>query len=400
MAVFEYQALTSSGRVMKGTLEASGNQQAQDALAEMHLSVNSLQLAPPSAPMGRIGRSEFLLFNEQLIGLTKSGIPLDQGLRAMAQDVQSPRMRKLLDQVAADLESGMSVDDAFARRESLFPPLYVRIVRAGLKTGRLSEMLTSLNRHLEMGTQTRRIIFEAMAYPLVILALAAVILTFVFQFLIPPFQNIFSREWGSDLPAITMLLFSASQYVLPFWLVVGGLIAAVFLTSRLLSRFSGGRRFQEAIWSNLPVLGTLYQASMLSRLADAMALLVGAGMDVPACLRLGGEAAGSERMRCECGALAGQLEQGQNLAEAGQSCRVIPSLFLYSMQLGYQRNELQENLYSLSEMYAQQARTSQGRLQALLLPVMLILVGGVIAFAILGMFLPISSLLEKMQSSF
>ena len=354
MAIFEYEALTSSGRVMKGTLEASGNQQAHDALVEMNLSVNSLRLAPPSAPLGRIGRSEFLLFNEQLIGITKSGIPLDQGLRAMAEDVQSPPMRKLLEQVAADLESGVSIEDAFARRESQFPPLYVHIVRAGLKTGRLAEMLTSLNRHLEMGTQTRRIVFEAMAYPLVVLALAAIILTFVFQFVIPPFQTIFSHEFGADLPAITQFLFFISQYVLPFWLIVGGAIAAIILTFRLLSRFSGGKRFKEAIWSALPVLGPLYETSVLSRLSDAMAMLVAAGMDVPACLRLGGAASGSERVRCETDALAGQLEQGQNLAEAGQSCRVIPSLFLYSMQLGYQRNELRENLYSLSEMYAQQ----------------------------------------------
>ncbi len=398
MAIFEYEALTSSGRVMKGTLEASTSQQAQESLTEMNLAVNSLQLARPSVPLARIGRSEFLLFNEQLIGITKSGIPLDQGLRAVAADVQSPRMRKLIAELAADLESGSSIDEAFARREGLFPPLYVQIIRAGLKTGRLSEMLTSLNRHLEMGTQTRRIMFEATTYPLVVLGLAAIILSFVFHFVIPQFHLILGVESGPHLPAVTQLMFFISQYVLAFWVIVGLVIAGVIVTARLLSSFPGGRRFKEGFWSRLPVMGPLYKASMLSRLSDAMALLVGSGMDVPQCLRLGGAASGSERIRGESERLAAQLEQGQSLSEAGQSCRVIPSLFVYSMQLGYQRNELQQNLYSLSEMYSQQARTGQSRLQALMLPVMLVFVGGVIAVAVMAMFMPLTSIFRLMQT--
>ena len=138
----------------------------------------------------------------------------------------------------------------------------------------------------------------------------------------------------------------------------------------------------------LPVFGNLYHSSILGKMAEAMAMMVAAGADMPTVLRLSSQASGSEKTILESEILAGQIEKGTNILEAGQFCSVIPRLFLYSIQLGTQRNELQDNLYSLGQMYAEQVRCSQGRLQAILLPVMIIIVGGFIATAVLSMFLP------------
>ena len=109
---------------------------------------------------------------------------------------------------------------------------------------------------------------------------------------------------------------------------------------------------------------------------------------MPDCLRLAAGAAGSERMKLECELLAHNVEKGQSIMEAGIVCRMIPRLFLYSVQLGSQRNELQDNLYSLGQMYSEQTRSLQARLQAILLPMMIIGVGGFIAMMVLAMFLP------------
>jgi type IV pilus assembly protein PilC len=119
---------------------------------------------------------------------------------------------------------------------------------------------------------------------------------------------------------------------------------------------------------------------------------------MPECLRLSSGATGSEKLILESEALAGQIEQGSNILEAGQFCRMIPRLFLYSIQLGTQRNELQDNLYSLGQMYAGQARSGQARLQAVLLPIMLIVVGGFVASAVLAMFLPMIQVITTLGS--
>jgi len=400
MATFEYNALTSAGRLMKGTIEAGSNQEADELLKQMQLVVNSVEKAKLKKPRTAIGRNEFMLFNQQLASITKAGIPLERGLRELAGDIQSRSMRKLVDAIADELEAGVSIEQAFEKRQKHFPPLYGRILKAGVETGRLSEMLTSLNRHLEMATQTRRIIFEAMCYPAVILVLASIILTGVFMFIIPTFGVVLSEMTeGKHLPALTRAFLSMAHNVVPFWTTVGSVIAVIVVLYMMLSASAAGRRIKESLLLKIAVIGRVYHSSVLSRMAEGMAIMVAAGSDMPVSLRLSSGATGSEKLVLECEALAGQIEQGANILEAGQLCRMIPRLFLYSIQLGTQRNELQDNLYSLGQMYAEQARCGQARLQAVLLPVMLIGVGVFLAMTIMAMFLPMISIITNLAAT-
>lgn len=388
MATFEYTALTSTDRLMKGAIEAGSRQEAEQLLRDMQLHVNSIEQSRASRPRTSIGRTEFMLFNQQLVSISKTGIPLERALRELSKDIASKRMRKLVAEIAADLEAGVDIVDAFERRQKSFPALYGRILKAGIETGRLSEMLTSLNRNLEVSGQTRRIVFEAMAYPAVVLALGSAILTAVFIIVIPQFVPVFQDMLGGNLNPLTSAFMGMAQRVVPFWVSVGVIVFGLVVVLLLLSTFAGGRRFKEWLFMKLPVFGVLYHSCVLSKMAESMAILVAAGAEMPTVLRLGSQASGSEKLLLEGELLAAGVENGANIMEAGQVCVSIPRLFLYSMQLGSQRNELQDNLYSLGQMYSEQTRCSQGRLQAVLLPVMLIVVGSFIALAILAIFLP------------
>jgi type II secretory pathway component PulF len=397
MATFEYSAITVSDRLMKGVIEAGSVQEATEMLEQMRLKVNSLEKGGPEGPKTPIGRTEFLLFNQQLASLTKAGIPLERGLRELSKDVASRPMRKLIDAIVRDLEAGVSIERAFEKRKGSFPPLYGRILKAGVETGRLSEMLTSLNRHLEISNQTRRIVFESTAYPAVIFFLGSLIMTFVMLFMIPKFKDITEEMIGGELPAMTRLVFAISGHVGYFWLVFGLVVVSVLVINTLLKSSAIGRRFRESIILGLPVFGPLCHSGMLSKMAEAMAMMVAAGCDMPTCLRLSADASGSDKITRESDIIAGQIERGVNILEAGQFCRVIPRFFLYSIQLGTQRNELQDNLRGLGEMYAQQVRCTQARLQAVLLPVMLIFVGFFIMLCILAIFLPMIKIISGLS---
>jgi type II secretory pathway component PulF len=403
MATFEYNALTSAGRLMKGTIEAGSREEADEQLKSAfggQLTVNSIGQAKPEKLKTAIGRNEFLLFNQQLASITKAGIPLERGLRELANDVSSRSMRRLVNSIAKDLEAGASIEEAFKRRQKHFPPLYGRILKAGVETGRLSEMLTSLNRHLEMATQTRRIIFEAISYPAVILTLASIIITGVFLFIIPQFGEVLTEMTSAEqLPVMTSTFLRMAQNVESFWITVGLLVAAIIGAFAVISRSRAGRRFRESLLLGTPVIGWVYHSSLLSRMAEAMAIMVASGSDLPVSLRLSTGATGSENLILEGETLAGQIEQGANLMEAGHFCRVIPGLFLYSIQLGAQRNELQDNLYSLGQMYADQARCGQARLQAAMLPTMLIGVGCFLALTIIAMFAPMVQIITNLSSA-
>ena len=389
--MFEYSALTSSGRLMTGTLEAASLQQAQEILVSMQLTVNEVRVAKGAVQRSAIGRSEFLLFNQQLASITKAGIPLEKGLREIAVDIASPSMRKLTNEIAADLEAGTDIQQAFEKHASRFPPLYGRLLQAGITSGRLSEMLTTLNRHIELSGQTRRIVFEALAYPAVVFALGSAVITLIYLFIVPKFGEILLEMAGSDaqLPMLTRALMAGAKNVGPIWLGVAIVIVAILVLRKALSLTPDGRRFKESILLKLPLLGYLYRCSILSKLAQSMSLTLAAGSDLPASLRLSAGTTGSQSLIVEADILAAELEKGYNLLESSQILRIIPRLFLYSIVLGAQRNELQDNLYALGQMYDQQARSNQARLQAVLLPIMLVCVGGIIGISVLALFLPI-----------
>ncbi len=397
MATFEYSAITTSDRLMKGIIEAGTVQEASELLEQMRLKVNSIEKAMPERPKTLIARTEFLLFNQQLASLTKAGIPLEKGLRELSKDVASRPMRKLIDSIVIDLEAGMSIERAFEKRKEHFPPLYGRILKAGVETGRLSEMLTSLNRHIEINNQTRRIVFEATAYPAVVFVIASIIMTFVLLFVVPKFEGILAEMIGCELPLATQFVFALSQHVLYFWLVVGCLVIATFGINVVLRSSLEGRRIREAIMLRIPAFGALYHSTILSKMAEAMAMMVSAGCDMPTCFRLGPDATGSETLIREGNIIAEQIEKGAGILDAGQFCRVMPRFFLYSIQLGSQRNELEDNLRSLGDMYAQQVRSAQTRLQGLLLPVMIIIVGFFIMLCILAMFLPMIKIITTLN---
>lgn len=399
MATFEYNALTASDRLMKGTIEAVSIQEAEQVLKNMQLTINSLGEVKQPRIKTPIGRNEFLLFNQQLASITKSGIPLERGLRELSRDIASKSMRKLINEIAEDLEAGIGIEQAFNKRQKHFPTLYGRILKAGVETGRLSEMLASLNRHLETSNQTRRIVFEATAYPLVILILAALIITVVFIVVIPQFEQVMSEMTDRPLPGLTRFFFALSRNILSFWSAVAILVGIVIGLYAVLSSSAGGRRFKESIILKLPVFGMLYHSSVLSKMAESMSMMISAGFDMPTVLRLSAQASGSEKIITESEVIAGQIEQGVNILEAGQFCKVVPRLFLYSIQLGSQRNELQDNLYSLGQMYYEQVRCSQTRLQTVMLPLMLVLVGAFIFAVVLSMFLPIVSVISGLSSS-
>jgi len=397
MAMYEYKGQTPAGREMAGTLEAESLDAAKEALGLMRLTVHSLREVRVREPVTRIGRSEFLLFNQQLAGIAKANVPLERALRQLVSDVRSPSVRRLIERVAGEMESGATIEDAFARHGGSFPPMYGKILAAGVKTGRLAEMLTSMNRHLHFASRTRRIVLEAMAYPMVVLAFGVALFTGVLVFMVPDYK-LMVADFGAELPGVTGVLFWLSDHVGLLWSVAGLVLVAALVASATLRRFPGGRRCLERIGFGVPGLGRVYRDSVLSRLTDSIAVLIGAGCDLPEALRMGGEASGSETVRTECDRIAEHVAAGNDLESAQQHCWVIPGLLTHSMHVASERNDMADAMYGLSEMYAQHATAAQAALRAILMPVMLILCAFVLSLFITALFLPIVRMISWMGS--
>ena len=399
MALFEYRSVTTGGRLMTGTIEATDIEQAKTSLDDLNLQVTELEKTKePAAPKG-IGHNEFILFNEQLASLTKAGIPLEQGLRELAHDAGSSKMRSLINSAAGDLEQGLPIEKAIGKRQKDFPPLYGMILKSGVETGRLSEMLTNLNRHLQVELRTKRIIIESLTYPAVVIALAALIVSGLLLLVIPAFGEVLNdmSGGGAGLPFLTQFILNLSEHVWEIWLWIGVAIGTMLVFWMSLSTSTRGRRAKERFFWSLPLVGRVCKNGLLARFSECMSILVNAGCTLDAAVELSGQSSSSELLKQDCAILAAQLQQGTNFLEAGMNCKTIPRLFLYSVQLGTQRNELKENLNSLGRMYASKTFSLQSQMQAILMPLLLILLGGIVGGIVLAMFLPMVKMIEVLM---
>ena len=399
MALFEYRSVTNAGRLMTGSIEAADIEQAKSMLDEMNLQVTELEkLKEVPAPKG-IGRNEFMMFNEQLASLTHAGIPLEQGLRELAKYAGSAKMQSLINSIVNELESGTPIDQAVQKHQKEFPPLYGLILKSGVETGRLSEMLTNLNRHLQVELRTRRILVESLTYPAVVLAATALIVTGLLLFIVPTFGEVLldMSDGRAGLPYLTGFVLEVSTHVGDIWLVVGIVIAIAVILWKSLSLTASGRCTKERFFQSIPMAGRVFKNGLLARFSECMSILISAGCTLDDAVALSGQSSSSELLKQDCTTLAAQLRQGSNFLEAGMTCQTIPRLFLYSVQLGAQRNELKDNLNSLARMYAAKTFSLQSQMQALMEPVLIILLGGIVGTIVLAMFLPMVRMIQVLM---
>ncbi len=394
MAFFKYEALTENGRVMEGTLEAGDFDLARAALEAMKLSVNNLEKTDRQPRPTAIGRDDFILFNQQLATITQSGIPLEKALRAVAAEAASGQVRQLTREIAGDLEKGIPVEQAFARHEKAFPVMYGRILKAGIQSGRLSEMLVSLNHHLKVAGRTRSILLDTLTYPAIVLVVIAAVTILVSTLVLRVTTDMFSEDFGTDLPQATQALIYIAQHIIPIWIGVAGLMVLATIFTIILKQTTSGRSFLERFLSGIPLVGPIFRFGKLSHFSDCMALLIRGGCDGPEALITSARAVNCESLIQESDLVARQIQQGAGYMEAGQICAFIPRLFFYSLQIGAQRNEIETNLSHLSQMYQDRLSALQKQLSAFLVPALLVLLGFIVGGTLIMLFAPMISMLE------
>ena len=395
---FAYQAQTAEGQTLAGTIEAISVEHAQRLLQSLRLRVLQIEPVAGRTPRAkRISGDDFLSFNQQLSHLTTAGLPIEHGLRLIAQDMRTGGLRTTVQQVAAELESGTPLDQAFAKHRDKFPPLYARLIAAGVAASNLPGMLLSLGRHMDMVYRLRAMLWRVFAYPIMVLAALGVVLLFLTMAVIPQFEKIF-RDFGIKLPALTLFLLSSTKWM-PVLLI---LIAAVAVLAALLWHFAklGGqdRAIVDAVILPMPLVGPVIKRNMIARWCDAVRLGVEAGLDLPRAIELAGEAVASPRLMRDSFEIIGAINSGKAPDAVIGSTRLLPATVPAAMTLAQQNNDLPRTLATLSEMYQQQAETRLNLVPGLLMPIRVLIMAVLIGMVILGLFMPFISLIQSISS--
>ncbi len=400
MKPYTYTAQCDGGAAIEGTIEAPDSDEALKHLVGMRLTNIDLREAKGWSRRRRIRGDDFIFFNEQLATLAASGTCLDVGLRQLGKDLQSSRLRRVLDEVAGEIEKGVPLDEAVSSRADQLPALYARVVRAGVATGRLSATLLNLSHHLRQMAETKRLMWEALAYPGMVLVLAVGLVSAVLMLLIPQFDKIFSDFQLSGFyvqtPMLSTIIFDFAR-VAPTVLGWIGLVVLVMVIGFVAARFSwDGRLLREQLLLKIPVLGRAVRDSIRARFLRAMGFSIGSGIPLPEAVRLAADAAASPNLRRDAETMAKRVEQGQRAYEACKDLVVVPPMFGYIVEVNEDRNNLEHGLIELSKSYEMRAGHGQNLLRAWLAPLAIVIVGGLIGLCVLALFLPLISILQSL----
>lgn len=390
---YAYEAQRYDGRPVAGTIEAASAEEARRQLTEFGLRPLALKLAT-AARGGALSRDDFMAFNQQLAHLTAAGMPIEGGLRLIARDLSGGRLARTIEEVAAAMESGQSLGEAFEAHRGRFPMAYGHIIDAGVRSGRLSQVLLNLGRQLELCRQLRAVVWQSVSYPLVVIALGVAVMVFVTEYIIPRYVLIFA-DFDTDLPALTKLIVQAAPYVAPTVMAVLLVISLLIVALNIMRKQGAARRPVEAFSLSLPLIGPVIARNLTARWCNAMTIGVNAGLALLEAIELAASAIDSPHIERDSAAMAATLSQGRSLGET-EPLHVIPATVPVAINLAITRSNLPETLDSLTQMYQRQTELRLNALSVALPPFLLIALGCVIGLVTLSLLLPLVKLITAL----
>src|SRR5439155_5322729 len=233
---------------------------------------------------------DLIALNEQIAGMAKAGLPLDQGLASLAKEMGRGRLRRVTQALASDLKAGATLPEAVARRQKELPPYYANLITAGVRTGRLPEVLATLTTYARTVAVTRTIVVDSLFYPVVVMTFAVALLIALVFFVLPQFDAIF-KDFNMRLPWLTEWLLAIGRNPIPVMTPVVLVLVALLITWVVLRPTRQGQRLWAWVLYSIPLVGTLIRAARLSAFADLMAVLVEHVLPLPVECRLAGSAA-------------------------------------------------------------------------------------------------------------
>jgi MSHA biogenesis protein MshG len=343
---------------------------------------------------GRPSTVDLVLFARQMYAITKSGLPLLRGLKGLAQSTHNAVLRDALHEVLQGLESGRDFSSALARHPDIFSPLFLSMVRVGESTGTLDNAFLQLGEYLSQDQDVQDRVTAAMRYPIIVVIMIGLAVAVITVFVIPKFAPLF-KILGDDIPWPTLLIMNTSSFVTHHGiLLVGSIIGAVVGIRRWIGTRAGRYRWDGAKLK-IPVLGTLISQAILSRVTRSLSISLQAGLPMIQALTLLSRSAGNEYLAERLLRLRDAVERGDTLSRAASASGIFPSLVLQMMAVGEETGELVRLLDEIAGFYQREVDYRLKNLTALIEPILIVGVGGMVLILALGVFLPMWNMIAK-----
>jgi general secretion pathway protein F len=396
--VFAYRGLTTAGRTVQGVVDADSAKGARVRLRRDGIfptEVNEQQHAESSGASAfslrrgpRMTPSELSLVSRQLSTLIGAGVPIVEALAAVGEQSDRPVVTQVLSHVRDQVTQGTALADALAEYPAIFPELYIGMVRAGEAAGALDVVLDRLATYTEAQTRLTSKMRNALAYPVLMTVVSTGIVTFLLGFVVPRVTRIFADQ-KQALPFLTRVLLGISNAIASSWwliaLALAGLVAW-FIAAR---RRPAWRLWFDHKLLTLPVIGPIVTRIAIARFARTLATLLGNGIPLLSALEVASGVAGNRALAEAIDHARTAIREGQSIAAPLRQSGLVPPLVTHMIAVGERSGELEAMLGKVADGYEQEVESTLGTLTAVLEPITIVVMGGIVLFIVLAILLPI-----------
>jgi type IV pilus assembly protein PilC len=405
MPTYTYTARDRSGKQLTATMEAASQRDVAAALRDKGLFVSEIK-APKSGLNADIKMPAFLdkpnmrdvsLFSRQFATVINAGLPVVQSLNILAKQADRQGMRTALGKVRGDVETGMPLSDSLAKHPSIFNKLYIYLVRAGEISGNLDGILERIAAYQEKQQALRGKIRSAMTYPAVVLVIAIAVTWFLLTGIVPQFAGILN-QLGGDLPLITRVLVTISDFLRYQWYIMVGIIVLAVVGLTLFYRTKGGRHTIDRIVLRSPIFGTLVQKSSIASFANTFGLLLKSGVNIVESIEITKGTAGNAIVEDVLNETKDAVQRGEQVSVTmAKYPLVFPPLVSSMVAIGEETGAVDSMLEKIASFYEREVDEAVDALTAALEPAMIVVLGVIVGFIVAGMFLPMFAIIGQLS---
>jgi type IV pilus assembly protein PilC len=404
MGNYAFKALDLSGVPTKGEMEAGDKQTVASQLRTKGLIVVDIEEQQPAnagdilASFKRIKADELVIATRQLATMVNSGMSLLRALYVIEEQTENDKLRDIWIDVRKDVEAGLALSDALKRHPDVFNDLYVAMVEAGETGGILDQTLTRVATQLEKDAALRRQIKAAMIYPSLIGGFALVVLFALVAFLVPVFEKIF-KDFGGELPAITKFTVWLSDMMTTRWYAMLVVTVAVVALFRHWKNSESGRMQWDRLKLKFPMkIGDIVQKVALARFSRTFSGLISAGVPMLEAIDITGRTSGNRVVEKAMEDVRASVMKGGTLTQPMTEVpEAFPVMVTQMIGVGEETGALETMLTKVAEFYEEQVEAAVKALTSILEPIMIIVVGGIVGFIVIAMYLPMFKVYDSIK---
>ncbi|WP_019100888.1 type II secretion system F family protein [Chromobacterium haemolyticum] len=386
--VWEWEGKDKAGKAIRGELRAESEAVAKTQLRRQ--GINVVKIKRRRAGFGkRITERDITLFTRQLATMMRAGVPLLQAFDIAAKGHSNPAVTKMLLEVRADVETGLSLAEAFRKRPLYFDKLFCNIIAAGETGGVLDSLLDKLATYKEKVMAIKGKIKSALIYPSAIVGTAFIITAVIMIYVIPAFKDLFS-SFGANLPAPTLFVIWLSDgFVHYWWLIFGVIFGSLFGFLYAFKRTPKLQEQMDRILLRLPVIGDIIRKATIARWARTLSTLFAAGVPLVEALDSVGGASGNQVYADATKRIQNDVSTGSSLNYSMQRTDLFPNMVLQMTSIGEESGSLDQMLDKVADFYEEEVDNAVAALSSLLEPAIMVILGVLIGGLIIAMYMPI-----------